>query len=279
MNRTWYRSGEALLKEIEKTTINENEIAFWYIGQCGFVFKGAVTVYIDAMLNDRFDSYGNSKRYYPAPFSPEQVQADYVICTHNHADHLAVPTLAGIAEGDPHTRFIVPASCSSVLMDMGIPSERIIPIRAKQTISLPKLSISAVSTAHPIHQSDENGNDFSLGFRLELNGIQLLHLGDTYLTQKLINDLLQLPSPNVFFPPINGQDFFRTARNCIGNLNAVEASRLANMIHADLTIPTHFDMFHGNTADPLAFARIFMEYNPFAKWHIPALGERFIYRR
>lgn len=71
MNRTWYRSGEALLQEIEQTVVGEQEIAFWYLGQCGFVYKGAVTVYIDAMLNDHFDASGNSKRFYPAPFSPE----------------------------------------------------------------------------------------------------------------------------------------------------------------------------------------------------------------
>lgn len=279
MNRTWYRSGEALLQEIEQTVVGEQEIAFWYLGQCGFVYKGAVTVYIDVMLNDHFDASGNSKRFYPAPFSPEQVQADYVICTHNHADHLAVETVNGIAKGDSHTRFIIPASCCSVLTDIGIPTERIIPMHAKQTLYLPNLSISAVSTAHPVHQKDQNGYDFSLGFQLDMNGIQLLHLGDTYLTQQLIRDLLTLPTPHIFFPPINGQDYFRTARNCIGNLNFNEAAQLAGILHADLTVPTHFDMFFGNTADPLEFARTFMQYNSSAKWHILSLGERFIYRR
>lgn len=119
----------------------------------------------------------------------------------------------------------------------------------------------------------------SLGFHLDMNGIQLLHLGDTYLTQQLIKDLLTLPAPHIFFPPINGQDYFRTARNCIGNLNFNEAAQLAGILHADLTVPTHFDMFFGNTADPLEFARTFMQYNSSAKWHIPSLGERFIYRR
>lgn len=278
MRREWYRQGSALLSEIQQTSVSNQEIAFWYLGQCGFVLKGASTVYIDAMLNDHQYPDGRSKRFYTFPFQPDLVQADYVICTHNHADHLAIETLLGIAAGNGHTRFIVPASCHAVLTCAGIPENRILSVHAKQAVNLPDLSIYAVSAAHPVHQTDADGNDLALCFFLKMNGIPILHLGDTCLTEQLLADLQQLPEPKLFFPPINGQDFFRTRRNCIGNLNFMEAVQLANILHADLTIPTHFDLLHGNTAEPLEFARLFMEYNPSAKWHIPALGERFIYR-
>ena len=279
MNRTWYREGKSLLKEIEETSPAKQSLAFWYLGQMGYIFKGDVTVYMDVMLNDHLAANGNSARWYQPPFPPEKVRTDYVFCTHNHVDHLAPETLQGIAAHDPDTRFVLPAGCASVLEDLGIAPDRILPVNAGQTLELPGVRISAVATAHPVYQADEQGRDLSLAFLLEMNGVRVLHPGDTYLTGQLIRELSALPAPDLFFPPINGQDYFRTERNCIGNLNTIEAARLSEILQADLTIPSHFDMFVGNTVDPLEFARCFMALRPSAKWHIPALGERFLYHK
>ena len=114
-------------------------------------------------------------------------------------------------------------------------------------------------------------------YYITMGNVRILHLGDTYLTNQLLEDLQKLPTPHLFLPPINGSDYFRTKRNCIGNLSSIEAARLSVLLHADLTIPTHFDMIEGNTVDPLNFVRELWSENPAAKWHIPALGERFIY--
>lgn len=279
MHRSWYRHGTDLLDEIANTHPSGNQLAVWYLGQCGFVFKNTATVYIDPVLTEHYDTNGNSNRLYPAPFAPELVQADYVICTHSHTDHLASPTIKGVADGNSHTRFIVPAGCITDLLQLGIAESRIVPINAGQTFTLPGLSLRAVRAAHPIHQTTECGDDIALCVSLQMGGIHLLHLGDTYLTDQLIAELSSLSFPHLFFPPINGSDYFRTKQNCIGNLNPFEAAKLADLLRADMTIPTHFDMLMGNTADPLNFAKIFMETCPSRKWHIPALGERFVYQK
>ena len=90
--RTWYRQGSELAEEIADTKVPKGTLAFWNLGQCGFVWKEQVTVYIDPVLNDIRDEQGSSRRLYPAPFSPELVRGDYVLCTHGHIDHLAVET-------------------------------------------------------------------------------------------------------------------------------------------------------------------------------------------
>lgn len=277
MKRKWYQQGSALLQEIETTSLNQNTLAVWYLGQCGFVFKNQVTVYIDPVLNDLTDDLGNTRRLYPMPFHPGRVQADYVLCTHGHLDHLAIETLSAIAGSDLHTQFIVPGGCRPLLTESGISADRILSARAHQALELPGLTITPVSAAHPIHETNKNGDNLALCYHLNMGNVQILHLGDTYLTDQLLDDLKTLPAPHLFFPPINGGDYFRTKRNCIGNLSPVEAATLASLLHADLTIPTHFDMIEGNTADPLIFIRELWEKNPAAKWHIPALGERFVY--
>lgn len=277
MIREWYRQGQALLDEIRTTTVSGQEIALWYLGQCGFVFKKNCIIYIDPILNDLPDAEGKSLRKYDSPFPPASVEADYVVCTHNHRDHLAPETLSAIASHDKHTRFVVPSGCTSALTNIGISPERIIPVSAGKPVLLDGLTITGISAAHPVHQVDEKGNDLALSYYLKIGEADLLHMGDTYLTDQLLDDLQKLPAPNIFFPPINGGDYFRTRRDCIGNLNFNEAAELAKIIDADLTIPTHFDMVTGNTVNPLSFIQTFIEINPSRKWHIPALGERFFY--
>lgn len=275
--REWYRQGSALAEEIHNTAAGEGSLVLWNLGQCGFVWKERVTVYIDPVLNDMKDKEGKSKRLYEAPFSPDAVRGDYVLCTHGHRDHLAVETLKGIAASDKHIKFIIPGAWEDTLVEAGIERKRILAARANEPLDLPGLTIVPVSAAHPVHMTDRDGRDTALCYYVTMGGIRLLHLGDTYLTDSLIENLKKLPSPHLFFPPVNGGDYFRTKRDCIGNISYVEAAALSCMLHADLTIPTHFDMIKGNTIDPLIFAGELMEQNPAAKWHIPALGERFVY--
>ncbi|MGN1030258.1 MAG: MBL fold metallo-hydrolase, partial [Butyricicoccaceae bacterium] len=109
MQRMWYKQGEALLQEMDSTRPFEHELAIWYLGQCGFVFKSSeATVYIDPVLNGMPDKTGRERRVYPIPFKPAAVRADYLICTHGHSDHLAMQTVTAAAAADPHLKLIVP---------------------------------------------------------------------------------------------------------------------------------------------------------------------------
>lgn len=280
MKRDWYQRGRALLEDIRSTRPGPDEVALWYVGQCGFVFKSIqATVYIDPVLNDLVDKDGNTRRMYPAPFAPMEVEADYLICTHGHRDHLALETVSGAARGCPGLTFLAPGGCVRQLEEAGVPKERIVPLKAGEPLSLPGLSVYPVQAAHPVHTIDQNGQDVALGYSLQLGNVNLLHLGDTYLTDQLLQDLKSLPRPDLFFPPINGGDYFRTARNCIGNLNPLEAARLAVLLNAGLTIPTHFDMIAGNLADPLVFVRQLFQESTAAPWKLPALGERILFRK
>lgn len=276
MPRGWYKQGPALPEEIALTCPACGEVAVWYLGQCGFVLKSAaVTVYIDAVLNDLTNADGSTRRCYPPPFDPALAHADYFLCTHGHRDHMALPTLATAARSCPQARFVVPAGCRAALEQAGVPAGRIVPAFARQELALPGLTVRPISAAHPVHLPDGDPAA-ALCYSLCMDGTVLLHLGDTYLTERLLQDLQALPAPHMLFVPINGSDYFRTARGCIGNLNAAEAARLAVLLHADMSIPTHFDMVAGNTADPLLFARALWQEDPAAKWHIPALGERWL---
>lgn len=276
----WYKKGTALAEEIQSTALPRGELALWFIGQCGFILKHLdKVIMIDPVLNDITDDSGCTVKHYEIPFLPDAVKPDYVFCTHGHIDHMAGETVSGIAQAFPDAKFVIPVGCVSTALECGLPMERLIPVAdgCKQELC-GEIGIQAFSAAHPTHALDVKDPAMALGYCITLGGIRVVHLGDTYLTQRLLQSLESMDAPHIFLPPINGDDLFRAMRDCIGNMETEEAAKLAVRLHADLSIPTHYDMIQGNNVDPLRFAAELRRLSPTAKWHIPALGERVLYR-
>jgi len=64
----------------------QHGVAVWWLGQAGFVLRGAAaTVVIDPFVTD-FGSFG---RLYEPPLEPEDLdKVDLLLGTHDHADHI-----------------------------------------------------------------------------------------------------------------------------------------------------------------------------------------------
>lgn len=269
-------------------------IAVNYIGQCGFmIFTDKIALAIDPVLNDLVDESGRSMRNYPPVIPYEELAVDFVFCTHDHIDHMAKETLVTIAGMYEKTRFVVPNGCVRELAGYGIAKERIIGMADGEDIELVaenwneeeapakpsaamKLRVKSISTAHPIHQVDAEGLDHNLAYSIVMEDKRLVHLGDTYQTERLKEALYSLGPIDVFFAPVNGRDEERESRGIIGNLSCAEAADLAAALAVDLAVPMHFDMIAGNTADPFEFAECLQKIDKECKCWIPTLREQYV---
>ena len=276
----WNKKEKELLEEIRNTTLADDVIAMWFLGQCGFAIKYLDTVIlIDPVLNDLKDEKGNTKRLFEPPFLSEECRCDYIFCTHKHSDHMARETIVPILSKNPETKVIIPGACEPILLDWKIPKEQIVSAEEKKTIPIKDADVVPISTAHPSHKKDELGRNMNLAYAIRFGKIQLLHLGDTYLTEELLADMKNLPQIDVLMTPINGRSFFRERKGIIGNMSAEEAAELTAELKPALTIPMHYDMMKGNAADPLRFVRELQNQTEGKqRWMLPGLGERVLYK-
>ena len=291
LNR-WYRHGKALLNEIAGSRPQPDETYIWFAGQHGFIISlGGMVLYIDVILNDLTDKDGITRRVYPPPFEPgESQKVDYVLCTHNHGDHLNLMTLKPLAKANPQARFVVPAPWKRLLIEAGIEEERVLAARAGESTELfpPReaapITLVPVPAIHTLYiqdegEKDENGDYTALGFVLKGNDISIYHSGDTWVTPSLVRALKVHAPLDIAMLPINGTDWERTRENCIGNMGPLDAVKLARTIPVDLVIPSHYDMMAHNSENPARFVDSMYARCPEKRFHVSALGERFIYKK
>ncbi|MCQ2582801.1 MAG: MBL fold metallo-hydrolase [Treponema sp.] len=279
----WLKNGKELIEEIHNAHNENGNVFLWRIGQCGYVIKfcGKI-ILIDPVLNDLTDENGKTVRLYEAPFSAADINADYVLCTHGHADHLAEETVKTFALKKRSPVFIVPAGCKKQMENLfGTESEaKVIYLKPEESAECPAINccfiVKAISAAHPDHYYDESDSRMALSYVLQLGKKTIIHLGDTYLTEPLLNNLESIQEPDLLLPPINGDDLFRKMINFIGNMEAEEAAKLAVRIKAKLAIPTHYDMVLNNTADPNRFLNEMKRLESADKCMLLELGQQLI---
>lgn len=267
-----------------------------FLGQCGFrIWTEQLSVAIDPVLNELVDDTGKSIRKYPPVMAYEDLKVDVICCTHDHIDHMAKETVIGIARDCEKTLFVVPKGCVEEMLSWGIAPNKVFGLSDGEALEIKngavlktengensdsesgKLRITGLSTAHPVHAVDEAGLDHNLAFSLDIDGKRLVHLGDTYHTERLEKSLRSLGPIDVLLPPINGRDEYRESLGIIGNLSYEQAADLANRLGVKCTIPTHFDMVIGNTEDPEKLAEYMRSHYPDREFLIPVLNKEFVF--
>lgn len=280
-------TGSAMVDQLARLHVPSNGLGIQYLGQHGYAVKyGSMVIYIDPFLSNYLEdalrgSPSATVRRFPPPLTPDDaINADYVICTHDHLDHLDPGTVPGLAAASPRARFIVPLASKDHLSRLGVAEERILGLRVDEdparTVLGNGVEIIAIKATHDgFHYDPAVGHPY-LGFVIRFPGVVLYHAGDTQVYDGL-SEVLRSLTIDVAILPINGGTYRTRSLGFQGNMDVAEAADLGVAIEADWVIPSHYGMLSDNDEKVHHFVEYTRERYPYQKIHLLALGETVLY--
>jgi L-ascorbate metabolism protein UlaG (beta-lactamase superfamily) len=242
------------------------------MGQHSFVVKlGETVIYFDPYLAP------SAARQTPPLFRPEEVtNADLILCSHDHGDHIDPVALPVIAIASPRAPILTPRTATERIRELGIAADQHVPISSPETYDFSGGTVTAIKAKHEFFEEDPKLGFPYLGFIVEANGVTVYHAGDTVVYDGMLLTL-QAWRIDVAFLPINGRDAERYRRHVIGNMTFQEAVDLAGELEVGLAVPTHYDMFPGNMEDPRKFADYLTAKFPRVPYWIGPAGRRVMF--
>jgi L-ascorbate 6-phosphate lactonase len=230
------------LQQLARQPLPDEKAAWVWLGQGGFAWRfcNQAAIVIDPYLSDKVEKQDGLTRLSPPPLLPDQIAGDLLLITHDHLDHFDEPT---IIHAVLHAGMKVagPGSVERHYRRLGLPEGFFQRIDRGEEISFRGVHIQAVYAEH----SSGNGEFDAVGFLLSVEGTRIYHVGDSELTEELLNAALGMQADCIAVP-INGR---------WGNMNAEEAAELSIRSGARIAVPMHFGMFAENTADPETFVQ------------------------
>lgn len=265
------KSSQMLAAEMRKTKLPHGFAAFWYIGQEGFVILlDGRYILVDAFLTDM-----PPHRLYPPVMDAADLGfVDYVFCSHGHDDHADAETLSVLPRVNGKARFIMPAAVVPRATGFGVPPERITAAVQDSPITLDGLTVTPVPAAHESIHMDDEGRCEELGYIFAADGIRIYHAGDCCPYD---GQTERVAGVDVAMLPVNGRDYYRFNRNCIGNMDVREALTLAREAGARLFVPMHYDAMRGNTVNPAVIVDTLYRDFPEQQFKLMQPGERFVF--
>lgn len=268
-------SGRALLDDIGKSC--DGRVRLWRLGQAGFAIKADDTlVLIDLYLSDHcnfalappFDH----RRQTRAPLNPaEIVDADAILCTHDHLDHLDPPTIRALGDSSRRARLLLPTSARGIAESLWWSRERIVDMEPGRRVGIGAFSVTAVPAAHEQLDRQPDGCYPYLGYILQANGFTIYHGGDT-VGNPIVTETVAHHRPDLCLLPVNGRSTARKETGFAGTLHAEEAVAMTAAVGSSHLVPMHYDMFPQNT-DPDWRERLVVPSGTVSV-HVLEVGER-----
>jgi L-ascorbate 6-phosphate lactonase len=249
-----------LWHEIEQTRVRAGTLALWWLYQSGVACKtpGGTIVLVDPYLSESVTRSYGLPRGVPAPLDATQAQADALLATHSHEDHLD-PDSIGPFLSHLEMRFIGPPMAVDKVVASGIDAARTTTVARGDVTTIGDLSVRAV---HARHLFGLEPTPDAVGYVLECGDVRIYHSGDTEYDSEIIGDTRGVSASLI---SINGTT---------GNMNAHEAAMLAWLQRAGVAIPFHYGLWRdadygeGATLDPELFVGTYHRLDPAGRTHI-----------
>lgn len=232
-----------------------------WLGQAGFMITTSrgKRIAIDPYLSDSCNALVGFKRMVPSPISMTKFDADYLLISHEHPDHLDIELYQELLK-KPHIQIYANNHCKQTVEDSGFSSSRIQEISIGDVLDLDGVRIQILCADHGALCPD------ALGFIITDNGLSVYFAGDTAYSPALLQPALEA-KPDIALLPING---------AFGNLDSLQAAQFAAALNCKTVIPCHYWMFVEHGSCPLDFMNA-MQNHPDIQVSFLSLGETVTY--
>ncbi len=235
----------SLSYDIENIDVSKGEVAIFWLGQAGFLFKThtGVQIAVDPYLTNCGERIRGFKRLSPMLISPEEFNPDYYITTHLHFDHYDYEAIPVIAKNDK-TVFFGPQSCITEYEKLDLAKNRYNDFsEGKQYTLDDSIKITAIFADHGTLEPN------AVGVLIKIDENVIYISGDTAFHQDELEKIAKF-KPNLAVLSINGQ---------FGNLTAEEGANAAKILGVHSAIPCHFWTFTQHKGEPHVFHEILAE--------------------
>ena len=208
-----------------------------WLGQLGLLIEGKTsTVMVDPYLTDSlFERVGERcRRLVPPDEKYLDVHPDMLLLTHDHSDHLDVPSLRRVLDTDKRVDVLCSANAWKKARSEVGGGHNYISVPPGTEWSREDCHVRAVSAVH----SDET----AVGYLLHMDGVAVYISGDTLYDERIVREINE--SIDVMFVVMNGVG---------NNMNYIDAVRMAQKIAPKLVIPVHWGLFEAMSAPPEPF--------------------------